>query len=417
MHRCPRRVLRALLLALHLGVAAVLLPPSPAVARSLDKLIPNLFGGTLATTIDPTAQQDQQRVLVADRFRGLSAALAAARSQAPIPSASGAFRFAWDPDLDTFVRYRQDLGSTLAERAQTLGRHTFTLGFSYTRIDFNTLEGDQLSHLHTVQPAFSQQFLNQLPPTDRAEFSDDLLQTRLNLSFGFDLFYLSAAYGVTDDIDVSLALSINRARMHASAEAMTIDPDGDGAALFASDQKGVVTDGSICGPNRCAVDGFDASAFGTGDLFLRGKWHFADTEWADFATVAVLTLPTGNASDYLGFHDPTFTPWLVLSKTFGRISPHLNLGYALRSSKDVSQAQWIAGADVQTTEWLTLSGDFLGYHDDHRDGINDNVIQSGVGFKIHPFGNFVFGGNLQFPVNRDGLRANVTYTAQFEYTF
>ena len=66
---------------------------------------------------------------------------------------------------------------------------------------------------------------------------------------------------------------------------------------------------------------------------------------------------------------------------------------------------------------LTLSADFLGYHDDKRDGINDNVIQSAVGFKIHPFGGLVLTGSFQFPLNRDGLRADVIYTGQIEYNF
>jgi len=131
----------------------------------------------------------------------------------------------------------------------------------------------------------------------------------------------------------------------------------------------------------------------------------------------VATLPTGNADDYLGFHDPTLTPWLIASKSFGRVSPHLNVGYSLRTGKDVSQGQWIAGADVRATDWLTVAADFLGYHDDHRDGINDDVLQSAIGAKVNPWGQFVLGGTLQFPLNRDGIRADVIYTGQVEYTF
>jgi hypothetical protein len=428
------RMLRHLRLT---GLAAALVfAAAPASARPLDRLIPELFGGTLATTIDPRAQADLQQVLVAERFQGLSAALAAARSQAPVPSASGAFRFAWDPDLDTFVRYEQSLGSPVAERAQTLGRHTFTFGFSYTYIDFSTLEGDPISKLSSTQPALSPEFLASLPVEDQMAFGDDVLQTNLDLRFKLDLFYLTAAYGVTDDIDVSMALSINRAAIRGRALARIIDPLGNGTAVFAFDQKGVITGGGIPGcdiPNTCAVDGFNQSAVGTGDLFLRGKWHFMDTKYADLAAAGVLTLPTGNADNFLGFHDVTFTPWLIASKTFGLVSPHLNLGYAFRSSKDVSQAEWIAGADLRAADlletvspttlprfrWgdLTLSADFLGYHDDKRDGINDDIVQSALSFKIHPFGQLVIAGSFQLPVNRDGLRADVIYTGQLEYTF
>jgi hypothetical protein len=389
----------------------------PVLAKPLDKAIPGLFGGVLSTTIDRGATQDLQQVQVAERFRGLSAALAAARSQSPIPSASGAFRFAWDPELDTFVRYPQSLGSAVAERAQTLGRRTWTLAVSYTHIDFDTLEGDDLGDLRSSQPALSPEFVAQLPPLDQARFGDDVLQTSLDLQFAFDLFYLSTAYGVTDTIDVSLALSINRARMQASADALIIDPRRNGRTLFSEEQVGLVRDPAVCDPFSCAEDGFDDSAFGTGDLFLRAKWNFANTTYVDFATVGVLTLPTGNASDFLGFHDVTFTPWLVASKAFGRVSPHLNLGYAFRSSEDVSQAQWIAGADALATGWLTVSADFLGFHDNKRDGVNDDVVQSALGLKLHPFGQLVFAAGIQLPLNRDGLRADIIYTGQIEYTF
>lgn len=390
----------------------------------MDRRIPGLFGGTLSTAAAITDQRaSRARLRFADQFRSLSAALAAARSQAPIPSASGAFRFAWDPELDTFVRLPQSLGAPLAERAETLGRHTGTLSFSYTRIDFDTLEGDSINRLSFSQDAFSAAFLDTLLPSDREKLKDDRLRTRLNLKLSFDLLFFGAAFGLTDSVDVSMALAVNHARMRGRAVTMIQRPDGrPGNGTFLVDPRTrelSAGSGRLCeaGNFRCATDRFEASAFGTGDLFLRTKWHFYDTPFANLAAIGVLTLPTGNAGDFLGFSDPTFTPWLIASKRFGRVSPHLNLGYSFRSGADVSQARWIAGADVRATNWLTLAADFLGFHDDKRDGINDDVIQSAVGFKFNPFGQFVIAGNFQFPVNRDGIRADVIYTTQIEYTY
>jgi hypothetical protein len=403
-------------------VLGLLLSAPAARAEPLDRLIPGLFGGTLSTSITPQVSDrtpDTQQVLVAQRFRGLSSALAVARSQAPVPSATGALRFEWDDDLEVYVRSVESLGPLIAERAQTLGRRTITLSMSYTRVDFDTLDGDRLDRLQTVQDALSPGFRMGLPAGDQMRAADNKLVTQLDLNFGFDLFFFTAAYGVTDTIDVSLALSVNQARMHATANAFITDPNGDQGAFFTVNQKGAVIGGSgpICGSDfRCATDSFDDSAFGTGDLFLRGKWHFYDTEYVDFAAAAILTLPTGNADDFLGFHAPTFTPWLILSKTFDRVSPHINLGYSFRSSADVSQAQWIAGADLRAFDWLTLAADFLGFHDDNSNGINDNVFQSAVGFKVNPIGNWIIGTSFQFPLNSDGLRADVIYTGQVEYT-
>jgi len=401
--------------------AATLAIARPAAGKPLDQLIPGLFGGSLSTSVDQTGSDfSRQQVLIVQQFRNLSTQLSVARSQVPIPSASGAFSYEWDSELDTFVRFDESLGSIFAERAQTLGRGRFNVGFSYQHVDFSTLNGASLDNLQAVQPAFTQAYLDHLSPEQRAIYADDIISTRLAMAFSFDLFYLNAAYGVTDNIDVSLGLTINRASLSGHAFAMTLDPSGNGGtdmvAVFAPNQQGAIPSGTapICNlPFRCAQDSFNGTAVGTGDIYLRGKWHFIDTTYADLAVAGVLTLPTGNASNFLGFHDPTFTPWIIASKTFWRIDPHVNVGYAIRSESDVSQFQWIAGADLLTTRWLTLFSDFLGYYDH----VNHNVVQSSLGFKANPIGGLVLGVGFQLPVNRDGLRADVIYTGQVEYNF
>ncbi len=327
--------------------------------------------------------------------------------------------------MHTFVRSEQSLGPIFAERAQTLGRNTGTVGVAYTHIDFDTLEGTPLDNLPFSQAAFSTGFLK--TDSDQSRFGDDVLKTHLDLALSFDLLFLTAAYGVTDSIDASVTLSLAQAHMKGAARVMVEKPGGSpGAGTILAkdtqltDAKGNLQPGELCETKnfQCATDGFSSSAFGTGDLYLRTKWHLYDASFADFAVNGVLTVPTGNADDFLGFHNPTFTPWLIASKTLGRISPHLNLGYAIRGGNDgASQAEWIAGADLRAFEWLTLASDFLGFHDDNRDGNNDDVLQSAVGFRVNPFGDLVIAGAFQFPLNRDGLRADVIYTAQVEYTF
>jgi hypothetical protein len=405
----------ARLVAVSVIAACSLVPGRRLEAKSLDQFIPGLFGGSLRTTICPRCTVEAQENPASQVFSSLSAEIATVLSQAPVPSASGSFRFAWDPDLDTFVRYDQSLGAILANRVETLGRGTAEVSVSYTHADFDTLEGTSLSAMRFTQPALSSAYLAKLPEPDRLRAQSDVLQTRLSLSLSLDQIFLSGAYGLTDSLDVSAALSLTRVHMQASAQAEILHPGTGYGAVFATDQPGVCLDTPF--PFRCARDSFDESAFGTGDIFLRAKWHFYDTEYADLAVAGVLTIPTGNAEDFLGFHDPTFTPSIILSKSFGRISPHLNVGYAFRSGKDVSQAEWVAGADFLAFKWLTLNADFIGFHDDRRDGINDNVVQSALGFKINPIGRLVIGGAFQLPLNRDGLRADVIYTGQIAYTF
>ena len=418
--RVRAALLRAGIAALGSAIVA-LAPPQArlATAASLQDQLEGLLGG-LATSISPGGVGDPQPVLPSE-LAELSSSLATFRSVAPVPSAAGAFRFAWDPEVGTFHRMRK--GPGLADTAQTLGERFGTVGFSYTRIDFDTLGGDPLSRLSSDQPAFSDSFLAQLPcedPTDpqrcdRLRFDDDRLTTTVDFALSLDQFVLGAAYGVTPDIDVSVALSLNHLRMRARAEARLSDPNGDGPPSF---DAGFARE-HPCDPEDrlCTADAFDDEAFGTGDVYLRSKWRFATTRWADWAVSGTLTIQTGNADDFLGFHHATFTPFLIVSKDFPRLSPHLNLGYALRDGDDVSQAIWIAGTDVRLIERVIVAVDFLGFHDDKRDGVNDDVVQSALGLKVNPWSSLVLSGNVQLPLNRDGLRADAIYTAQFEWTF
>ncbi len=400
----------------------VLAAPRPGRSISLDERVPNLFGGHLNTTVRP-GFDGPFPLQFADQFRSLSAALSTAHALAPVPSASGAFRFGWDPEVDTFKRVSQSLGSGFAERAATLGKRTATISVSYSHTDFDTLEGDSLHHLRFTQPAVSTSQLNLLPPSIRKKFADDVLQTDLRLTLSLDVLYLTAAFGLTDRMDASIALSVARAQMSGTAVSTIINSKNNGGvAAFVTQPPNntlAAPSGRLCSPGnlQCATDSFSDSAWGTGDLLLRLKYHLYDASYANFAFSSVVTLPTGNADNFLGFHDPTLTPWLIVSKQFGWFSPHLNLGHAFRSSEDVSQSQWIVGGDALATRWLTVFSDFIGFHDDKRDSVNDDVYQSAIGFKVNPFGNAVFSTSFQFPLNRDGVRADTIYAGQLEYTF
>lgn len=405
---------------LRMGLVLVLaLSSTPAAAASLESHVDGLLGG-LATSISPVGVGDPRPALPAG-FQELSASLATFRSLAPVPSATGAFRFAWDPEVGTFHRMRK--GPGLADTAQTLGHRFGTASFAYTHIDFDTLGGSSLDRVTSVQPAFSGSFLDRLPcddpsdpqQCDRLRFADDLLATDLAFSLRLDQFVLGAAYGVSDTIDVSVAVSLNRIAMRARAQARLVDPNEDGPPSFAA----AFAEAHPCDPEDrlCTQDAFSASKFGTGDVYLRTKWRFHAGAWVDLAVSGTLTVPTGNAGDFLGFHKPTFTPMFIASKDLPRVSPRLNLGYAIRDGDDVGQAIWIVGTDVRLVERALLAIDFLGFHDDKRDGINDDVLQSALGLKVNIFRSAVASASFQFPLNRDGLRADVIYTGQLEWTF
>lgn len=410
-------------------LAIVSLAASPPVAAvPLERAIPELFAerpgadGELRTTLvqgRPPRDEEMQRLRLAERFRSLGEALALARAQLPMPTVSGAFAYRWDTAVEAFTRQPLSLGSGLAERASTLGHGVISVGVGYTHADFDTLDGDPLNDLRDRQAALSPGFLAQLPTGDRARYADDALLTQLDARIRMDAIVFAAAYGVSDDLDVGIALSLSHVQMRVRATAQIEDRRGNGGPYFAINQPGVQPVGSgLCQANfRCAEDGVDDSASGSGDIFLRVKWSFLSTTFVDLALAGTVTLPTGNADELLGFHDPTFTPLLVASKPFGRVSPHLNAGYSIRSGDDVGQVQWIAGADVLAARPLTLYADFLGYHENPHAGGRDDVLQAAMGLKLNPIGRSIVSGSVQLPLNRDGLRADVIWTLALEQAF
>lgn len=403
--------IRLALLALVLqGLSA-----AAVAARPLESGISGLFGGTLSTFIDPRAGRDAQRPEVADRFSDLSAALSSSRSQLPVPSASGSFRYSWNDATDTYRREELALGSAYAERAQALGRGALSIGATYSRISFDTFDDHDLQGIDSTQPAMSASAIQQLPEVDRRRAEDDVLHTRLDVALDFDLFFLTFAYGLTDRVDVSASVTVNRAHLRVRGEAVIEDRDGDGGVFFTVDQRGAITggEGACTVDFRCAIDDYDDTAVGFGDLYFRSKWHAFESTLADVAVAATVTVPTGGGDDLLGFHGPTLTPLLIVSHQAGRVSPHVNVGYAIRGDDDGREFQWAAGGDVIVVPALSASVDVLGFHDDR----GEDVVQSAFGLRANPFADAVVGFTVQVPVNREGLRADWIYTAQLQWLF
>src|ERR1700756_4085705 len=72
-------------------------------------------------------------------------------SQLPIASPSSGISFTYDPALKTFSPSTEEtLGPILGERAGTIGRRKLYVAFSFQYFDFDSIDGKDLSQLHTV---------------------------------------------------------------------------------------------------------------------------------------------------------------------------------------------------------------------------------------------------------------------------
>jgi hypothetical protein len=62
----------------------------------------------------------------------------------PVGSPAGGFTYTFDESLGTFRRASSSFGPSFAERAVTMGRRKFNVGFTYQHTRYNTFEGRDL---------------------------------------------------------------------------------------------------------------------------------------------------------------------------------------------------------------------------------------------------------------------------------
>jgi hypothetical protein len=132
----------------------------------------------------------------------------------------------------------------------------------------------------------------------------------------------------------------------------------------------------------------------------------------------------------------------ILGSTFGNFSPHVNVGYLFHAGDAQNDAVLgTVGFDHRMWETVTLATDLVtelqvGDSHLHLPGIvtweapfrrtlnptdipdrRDDIVNGSFGFKFRPARSVTGVLNALFPLNRGGLRPNLTYTAGLEYSF
>jgi len=193
-------------------------------------------------------------------------------------------------------------------------------------------------------------------------------------------------------------------------------------------------------------------ATGVGDILLRLKLEAVKAGSLGVALGIEGRAPTGDEKDLLGSGAASVKPFLVMSSSRKRASPHLKLAYqwngksllagnilAGTKSDLADQALFEAGVDVGVGKKLTLAADVLGRRvingervtaDTFRalDGRSTfpnvrffqgsyNIVNGAVGLKANPGGNLLVDLNLLFKLNDSGLRDRVTPLFGIEYSF
>lgn len=447
-----RRPYPAPLLPLVLALAGTLAAPPAAGAQSMRDALNQLFvfgpgsdplflagsAGVPSTQVHgdhfiPSATAANASVI--DFF---TEAVARNVSSFPIPTTVASETFVFVKGVPTPTS--SSFGPISAERAQTLGRGRLSAGMTYTRLGFQRIRGVDLKN---VDLTFVHQNVD-FPNCDRIfggdcsklgvpAFENDVIGLTLNLNIDAEVLALYTTYGLTDWLDLGVAVPVVGLNMVGSSLA-TITPFGGDSALHFF---GGTPENPVLSDRSQSQD----QVTGIGDVAVRLKAEFSRRAPWQAAVLAEVRAPTGREEDLLGSGSWNAKGLLILSGDFSGFSPHANLGYEFRgSSLDQNDFQATLGFDDSLADWVTMAVDLLGvfkvgtqtlrlpqpvtYDAPFRRTISltniperrDDTLDGAFGFKFRAAPGLVVIANALVPLNQGGLRPGVVPTLGIEYS-
>jgi hypothetical protein len=324
-----------------LAAATVLLAGGLAQAQErppLSEVLPQLLGNTII--LQPTDLPDQpnheahfkpgfDQLEVPGQF---NRALLTLLSTYPVGTPSGGFTYTFDPALGTFRRTSDSFGPSFADRAITIGRGRVSLGFGHQRATYDTFEGLNLRqrevkfyvpHVDCCSRGggrASQPDGSRLTPA----FEGDLVEAALALDLATSTSVVFATYGVTDRLDVGVAVPFVNVKMDASVLAR-IERFSTEAEPEIHSFGGAETDSQLFRAS--------ASATGLGDIVIRAKYVMRPIQGGGVAAALDLRVPTGDETNLLGTGGVQARTYAIASFTRGRVSPHANVGYTFSAAR------------------------------------------------------------------------------------
>jgi Putative MetA-pathway of phenol degradation len=348
----------------------------------------------------------------------LTQALSAQLSTFPLGSSAGGFAWTFDPSNGVFTRTTGSFGPIFAERALTVGRNKLNFGINYMRATFDEFEELEL---RDGEIKFFTDFGNQL-------YGEDSL--RLKVSSDTVGFFLN--YGLTDRLDVGLAMPLVRVDMDASLRFIFVNRQG------------------VQVGNTDEIRSGGRSKTGFGDAVVRAKYNVFQQPGGGVAVGLDLRLPTGDEDNLIGIPGTQAKIYGVYSAAFGKINPHVNVGYTFSRGNDAAadpdsvlfappdEFNYTAGVDFAIQPRLTVAVDIVGrtLRDIFRLELGDpfglgprfnefeladettlNSALTSLGVKYNVYGNLLLTANVLFPVTKGGLRDKFTPLFGLDYSF
>jgi hypothetical protein len=367
-----------------------------------------------------------------DPIGGLDAAIASQAGLFPLASPASGIVYTTDPSLQiTVPSGTESFGPVMFERGETLHRGKFFLAFTYQNFQFSNMDGVNIKDIPAYFPATIT--VNGVP-------SSGFVETGTRVDLKINQFAVYATYGLTDRIDVSVAIPFLDVKLGANSSCE------DAYSTLAGHLGPQRCFAQSSGPNQQSVSRAN-EATGVGDIVLRGKARLWQGERMRLAAAVDVRVPTGDELNFLGTGATGVRPFLAASWR-GRVAPHADFGFQWNGNSDIASIQgpgisgklpnslfYVLGADARVVKRLTLSADYLGQHlfSALREGVQtesssgftgvysyagsfySNYIS--VGGKLNPVGNLLITANVFFKLDDNGLHNKPAPMVGLSYTF
>jgi hypothetical protein len=379
---------------------------SPAFAQSGNACTGPKAGSVACLTVDLLNSSYQQFGLPPGApgtfITGIPALAGQLSAAAPLPSPASGFVYTFDPNAGVFVpSTTASYGPILSERAETIGRRSFSFGLVDQYFNFTRLDGVNVSNIPIAAPFAASGYL----------------AGNYNLKLRLNQFTMFGSYGITDFLDASFAAPVIRSEFDGS--------------LFGRLRYGPIALNSSTT--------FDRSATGFGDLQFQVKANLIPKKNSSLALGVNIRTATGDPYALTGAGAAGIQPFIAASTTIRRVAPHVNVAYQYNGKSvlagDVTTGEkrnlpgnisYAAGAEIVVNRRLTIAEDILGTELIHAPRLytfNTQVFDgsiSGAGFvnqsfnatnlssglKFNPGGHFLFTLNFLTRMNSGGLRAS-----------
>jgi len=388
------------------GALALSLTPNVGRAEELQNFIRDLYGGNgIFLAVNPGAFNHSAH-FASESLTQLSNLDQQVASNVNLSSITPSLpSFSFDILQGLPSSNESSLGPVFGERAETIGQGKFNLSASFTHVHYTELNGQNLSNIpilldHEPVPGCP-------GPTDGCTFLLDQVLLNIKLDITRNVFAAYATYGITDRWDVSVIVPV-------------------------VDQTAIATSvATIINNSHTNVHEFDAThppysrtggeATGFGDVIVRTKYNIyrGVDAMPDVSLIGQLNIPSGDQANLLGSGSTDVLGGVIVSKQYGRITPHLNLSYQVASGGfDRNNLQYVVGADLSVLPNVTVGADFLGRQYSGGGGAQFNETDFSIGAKWRVLGPHILVADLIIPVNKgSGLRPDYIAFAGYQVTF